>query len=213
MADMYSMLQDQFPAYTGPTASGVTAVGGQVAAAPTTSMFSNMSLYAGPMMGLIGAIGQGFGTYFASRAQKSQLEFQSHMADINARMAENTAQSILQAGGREASNLSLRAGKVLGSQKASFGARGIQGGVGSAAEEIATTNLMKETDMLTINANAVRQASAERMRSTNYKNQSLLSGTSADSISPFGAGASSFLSGASQVAPSWYNLAKAKGWV
>ena len=172
---------------------------------------SFMSNYGAPIMGAIGAISSGIGAYFSAESQKSQLQFQSDMAALNAKAAENTAQSILQAGSREASNLSMRAGKVVSSQKAGQGARGVQIGVGSAAEEVATTNLMKETDMLTINANAVRAAGAARMQSTNYANQSLLQGTSASSINPYASMGSSLMTGAAQVAPQWYKALKAGG--
>ena len=183
-----------------------TLAGGPPAASGMTEM--QALGYLGPIMGIFGAIQGGFGAYYSAKSQKSQLEFQADMAAINARMAEMSAQSILQAGQKEAGAVSMRAGKVLGAQRASQAARGIQAGVGSAAEEIATTQLMKETDMLTINANATRQAWAARMQATNLANESLLKGTTADSISPFASAATSLIGSGSQVASQWYNLLK-----
>lgn len=183
-----------------------TLAGGPPAASGMTGM--QALGYLGPIMGIFGAIQGGFGAYYSAKSQKSQLEFQADMAAINARMAEMSAQSILQAGQKEAGAVSMRAGKVLGAQRASQAARGIQAGVGSAAEEIATTQLMKETDMLTINANATRQAWAARMQATNLANESLLKGTTADSISPFASAATSLIGSGSQVASQWYNLLK-----
>lgn len=205
MADsIYSMMSNDFSHYTGP-ASGGYSLGGTLMTPNTSSNFmSGFSQYAGPVMGAIGAISGGIGAYFSAESQKSSLKFQSDMAAINARMAENTAQSILQAGSKEASNVGLRAGKVVGSQRASQGARGIVAGVGNAAEEIATTNLMKETDMMTINANATRAAWGARTQATNSANQSLLQGITANSISPFSAAGTSLMNGAAAVAPSWY---------
>ena len=98
----------------------------------------------------------------------------------------------------------MAAGKVKASQKVSQAARGVQIGVGSAAEEIATTDLMKEADMLTINANATRQAWAARMQATGYASESLMQGTSAESLSPASAAFSSLLTSAAAVAPQWY---------
>jgi hypothetical protein len=73
-------------------------------------------------------------------------------------------------------------------------------------------DLMKDEDVLTINSNATRQAWAERMQATNYKNASLLDRTSAvnarasaDSISPGGAMFASLLTSATQIATQWNN--------
>lgn len=180
------------------------------AGAPAAAGMTGMQAlsYLGPIMGIFGAIQGGFGAYFQAKSQKSNLEFQADMAAINARMAERSAQSILEAGQKEAGVVSMRAGKVMGAQKVSQAARGVQMGVGSAAEEIATTQLMKEQDMLTINANATRQAWAARMQSTNMQNESLLKGTTADSISPFASASASLLASGAAVASSWYKYNK-----
>jgi hypothetical protein len=102
--------------------------------------------------------------------------------------------------------VSLKAGKVKGAQRASQGARGIVAGEGSAAEEIATTELMKETDMLTINANATREAWAARTQSVNARNEALLKETSADTLSPLMAAGTSLLNSGTAVASSWYQM-------
>lgn len=162
----------------------------------------------GPMMMIFGAINGMVGSYFGAKSQKSNLEFQADMAAINARMAETQAQSILRAGEKAQGQIGLRAGKVMGSQRASQAARGIVAGEGSAAEEIATTQLMKETDMLTINANAVQQAWAARMQGVNSSNQAPMANATASGISPFASAATSLISSGSQVAPQWYSYFK-----
>lgn len=192
---------------------GASAGGGLLSSAPSTagaagSGMSGILGAAGPAFAIFGALQAGFGSYFSAQSQKSSLQFQSDMSAINARMAEKTAQNILQQGEQAQSQVGLKAGKVAGAQKASQGARGIAIGEGSAAEEIATTNLMKETDMMTINANAVRASNAARTQSVNAANDSLLKGTSADSISPFSAASTSLISSASTVASSWYASSK-----
>lgn len=159
---------------------------------------------ASPIMAIFGGISSGFGTYFAAKSAKSNLRFQADMAALNARLAEKNAQAILQAGEQAIGTVTMRAGKVKSSQRAGQGARGIAIGEGSAAEEIATTDLMKETDAYTINANAVRQAASARMQAVNYQNESLLRGTTADSISLFATMIPSLLDSATTVASSWY---------
>ena len=184
----------------------------------STSSVSSALSYAGPIMAVVGALQSGIGAYYSSSAAKSSLAYQQNMyainekiSAINARMAENTAQSIILAGQKEQGRVSLRAGKVRGAQRASQGARGIQAGVGNAAEEIATTNLMKEIDMLTINANTVRAAWDARMSGVNARtasinaaNASLMASASAASISPFMATGTSLLNSGATVASSWY---------
>ncbi len=162
----------------------------------------------GALGGLFAAIGSGASAFYAAESKKSELEFQAAMAEINARISENQAQDIMDVANKEAGNVSMRAGKVKSAQKVSQAARGVQIGVGSAAEEIATTDLMTEIDMLTINSNAVNQAAAARMQGVGFSNQALLNRSSASSLSPIGSGLSSFVSGASSVAPSWYAATK-----
>jgi inorganic triphosphatase YgiF len=115
------------------------------------------------------------------------------------------------AGERQGANIGLRAGQVKAKARSSMAARGIQLGEGNAAEVIASTDLMKEVDMLTVNANTVRAAEAARTQSVNYSNAALLEGvsasnlmTSADSISPFMGAYSSMLGSATSLANAWY---------
>lgn len=169
---------------------------------------SSMMSYAGPIMGILGGISAGFGSYFQAQSAASNLQFQADMSAINARMAEKTAQSILDAGQKAQGQVGLRAGKVVAAQKAGQGHRGVAIGEGNAAEEVATTNLMKETDMLTINANATRQAWAARTQSVNAANESLLKGTMAESINPFTSMTTSLLNSGTAVASSWYQHRK-----
>ena len=158
----------------------------------------------GAVAGVLGGINTAYGAYASARSTKSALKYQAAISALNAEQAEKTAQSVLRAGEQEQSQVALRAGKVKAAQKVSQAARGVQIGVGSAAEEIATTDLMKEADMLTINANATRQAWAARMQATGYASESLMQGTSAESLSPASAAFSSLLTSAAAVAPQWY---------
>ena len=180
-------------------------VTGVMPAAASSAMTGAQALSIfGAAAGVIGAISSAYGAYSSARSTKSSLKYQAAMSALNAEQAEKTAQSILQAGEQAQSQVALRAGKVKASQKVSQAARGVQIGVGSAAEEIATTDLMKEADMFTINANATRQAWAARMQATNYANESLMQGTSAESVSPGSAAFSSLLTSAAAVSPQWY---------
>jgi len=215
----------------------LTDPGFQFSLSPSTSSFMTPSAYSGmtksassslpdtgalktggAIMSIFGAINSAVGSYYAAESQKYQLksqannlQFQSEMAMINAAGAELQAQQIMEAGSQRAGTVGLKAGQVKSAAKASMAARGIQLGVGSAQEVIATTDLIKEQDMLTINANTVRAANAARTQSVNYMNQSLMAGTSAENlqttagnVSPGFSAFNSLLGGATSLANSWY---------
>lgn len=134
-------------------------------------------------------INQGFQLGMSSiqaRSAASNLDLQSKMAEINARQAEESAQYYMWAGEQQIGQLTLRAGKIKSAQRASQAARGIVAGVGSAAEEIATTDLMKETDAITININAVRASNAARTQKVNFENQSMLASVGAKAARSMG---------------------------
>ena len=167
--------------------------------------------YASGITAGLGAIQQGLAAYYSASAMKRQLKFQAEMEAINARMAERTAQSILRAGSEAQGQVSLHAGKVKSSQRASQAARGVVLGEGSAAEEVATTDLMKDIDRNIININSVQQASAARMQSTNHTNMGLFANAEAKSINPLGAGFTSLMGAAAPVAAAWYRWNKGGG--
>lgn len=178
--------------------------------------------YAGIATSLIGAVSSVMGAYSAANSLKKNMEFQAAISAANARiskmnleLSENTAQQYLRAGEQAQMQVSLKAAKVKGAQKAGQGARGVQIGVGSAAEEIATTDLMKNIDRNTINANATREAWNQRLagvmgqtQTINYNIKSSLESASAEGINPFAAGATSLMNSATGVSSQWYTYKK-----
>lgn len=159
-------------------------------------------------MQVVGAVNSAIGNYYGARSQRANLRFQADMAEINARQAELGAQAELQRGQHEIAQLTRHAGQVKSSQRAAMAANGIDLGVGSAAEVLASTDIMKEIDRNTLEANAVRSAWGYRMQATDMQNQATLARASAKSISPVGSALTSLLGGAGQVAGSWYMLDK-----
>jgi len=172
----------------------------------------------GPILGISGSINSAIGAYYSAKTAQYQLEsqsetmkFQSEMSKINQRAAEFQAQNIMQAGERQAGVVSMRYGQAKGTAKTRMAAAGGVIGEGSNREIIASSDLMKEIDMLTINANTVRAAEAARTQAVNYGNQSLLQGvsaanlsSSAGSISPFGSAGTSLLGSATSLMNAWY---------
>lgn len=148
------------------------------------------------------------GSFYSAKSQRSSLRFAADMARINARVAEQSAQGVLAQGERDAVALSMRYGQVKGAQRAALAANGVDLGYGSAAEIQASTDLLKETDLNTVSANAVRSAWGYRTQAVNAQNEALLRSTAADSISPGAAAATTLLGSAGSVASSWYTRTK-----
>ena len=207
-----------FTTYTGPTGGGGGGGGG--------SGMSTMGQM-GVGMAIMGAIQSGIGTFYAAKSAKNQLksqamtfDYQKQMSALNARAMEDTAQQIMRAGEQDIGRLTLRAGQVKGSARAAQAARGGQIGTGSNAEELASLELMKQTDALTINSNTVRAAWAARTQAQNYEAQAAMAGVSAfgarsaaSQISPFSQASTNLMSSGGNVASAWYNLEMSKRYM
>ena len=167
--------------------------------------YGSLSLYSN----IAGAAMSTVGAFFTASNERSNLRFQADMGDIEARISEIGAQAELLAGQSKIGQLTQQAGKVKASQRASQAANGIALGEGSAAEVRASTDLAKEVDVNTLQANAVRSAWGYRTQAVNTSNRANLQRSAAGGISPYGAAASTLLTGASRVAGSWYQLDKA----
>lgn len=162
----------------------------------------------GLMSQFAGAASSAIGAFYSAKSMKINLGYQSFMDNLNAGIAEKTAQSALSQGQQQVGMITQRAGDIKSAQRASMAANGIDLGEGSAAEVQASTDLSKQIDANTATANAVRAAWGYRMQVTNDQNAALMSQTSANSISPGMAGATSLLGSAGKVAQSWYSMNK-----
>jgi hypothetical protein len=210
---MSEFTRPDYGLYTGMEGSMLTGGGSNVFGMSPSQLSS-----AGAMVSVVGAVNSAIGTYYAAKAQQYQLksqaltlDYQKSLSQINARQSEFQAQSLLQAGERQAGQLTMRYGKAKGARRASTAAAGISMGVGSAAEVEASQDIAKETDVMTINANAVRASEEARMRGVGYSSQALMQGVSAqnlygsaDTISPFGSATSSLMGSATSIAGSYF---------
>jgi hypothetical protein len=131
-------------------------------------------------MQVAGAASSAVGAYAGAKANKSSLNLQATLADINAksildtadinarsimdtadlnkRQAESAAQQTLLTGEREVQRSQLATAKLKGTQRASLAANGVDLGVGSAEQILTTTDVLGEVDANTLQANAVRGA-------------------------------------------------------
>jgi hypothetical protein len=192
----------------GPSTYNAMGVGGTVSSPAPSSGNATLG-YASLITSAISAIGDYQLAKTQAKATKSQLQFQRDMSLISSRMNERTAQSILDAGQKQVGRLTMRAGQVKSSQRAAMAANGISLDEGSAVEVQATTDLVKEIDANTIQANAIRSAWGYRTNSVNYSNEALMSDASAQSIKPQQSANSNLLAGAGGVARNWYSMRQA----
>lgn len=194
-----------------------------LASGATTQSASSLSLgQLGLGMQAIGAITGAIGSFYSSKAAISSLRFQSEMASINADIArinakgyELNAQSMLDQGQRQIGQLTMRAGQMKSAQRVALAANGVDVGVGSAAEIVASTDIMKEIDKNTIEANAVRaawgyrqQAVGAQAQAASLNNEALMRNATAKGVSPTGSAFNSLLGSAGGVASSWYQMNK-----
>lgn len=167
-----------------------------------------------PALGFMGLQAAGVGMSTASAigsasAQRDALGYQAGIADINAKLAEASAQQELARGRSEERQLQLQAENMKGSQRAAMAANGIVLGEGTAKNIVESTDYMAEQDMATIRANAARAAFGYRTQGMNYQAQAAGQRAQAAGISPFMQGASTFLTGAGSVGSNWYQMKKA----
>jgi len=149
------------------------------------------------------------GSYYGAKSERSNLEFESDMASINAGISEISAQQALSRGKTAQESHLLSTARFKSSQKAALAASGVDIGVGSAAEMLTSTDVLSEIDLNILKENAMREAFGYRSEGVNYKTQAIMSKASAKGISPSTSFGTSLLSSAGSIASSWYMLDKA----
>jgi|GEM_PF-6464291 len=171
----------------------------------------------GTLTAIFGGINAAVGQFYAAKTQQyemqsqaSALQFQSGMDAINAHGAEMNAQSILEASKTQVQQYTMRAGQEQAASTVATAARGVDLSSQSAIDQRASNDLVKQIDVMTINANATRAAWAQRTQATNDSNASLLTRVSAnnmqmsaDTISPGDAFMTSLLGSATSLASKW----------
>lgn len=151
------------------------------------------------------------GSYYAAENNKNTLNFQASMDEINARLSEKGAQSVLLQGERQEQGVRLNTAKIKSSQRVAMAANGITLDSGTAVNNLTSTDVMGELDAINVQTNALSAAWGYRTQSVNQQNAANMKRTAASNINPFQDAFVSALSGAGRVAPQWYQMNKA-GW-
>jgi hypothetical protein len=146
-------------------------------------------------------------SFIGAKIQKDQLRHQAAMAEINAAVTEEAARNTIRAGTIEESRIKMAGAQAKGSQIARIASSGVDiAGSNTALARLTGTDLITEVDAQTVRANAYREAMGQRFQATNLRNQARSSRATAKGISPGLAATTTLLSGAGQVASSWYTM-------
>lgn len=165
-----------------------------------------------PALGVMGtqALGVGMstvGAFFQARQEKRSLQHQAKLAEINASISDAAARNALFAGGVEESRVKLAGSQAKAQQRAQITSSGIDiAGSNTALARLTGTDLVTEVDANTVRANALRAAWGARIDAGNQRRGAASMRASAAGISPWMSGATSLITGAGQVASSWYAM-------
>lgn len=165
----------------------------------------------------VGAVNSAIGAFYGARSQKltlkqqaSALEYQQRMAQLNQRIVGREAVVMFQEAQKEIGRATAQMGRTKQQAKAAMAARGLQAGVGSEAEVMASMEYDKQATAMAMNAQAVRQREAMMTQRTDIRNQGLMAGVQASglrmaskAILPGQALMASLLGSAGQMAANW----------
>ena len=117
---------------------------------------------------LIGGIGSGVATagnaYTQANAMRLQGDYSRRMGNLNARMAGIQADDAIWAGEQEAQRLGIRTRQLIGEQRASAAAQGVNVNSGSPLSLQANAAALSALDQATIRNNAWKQAMGLHMQ-------------------------------------------------
>jgi len=135
----------------------------------------------------------------AAKGAYDQGQMAKQVGRNNQVMSEYAAQDSLRRGEEDSVKVRQRASMVKGSQRASMAAKGLDLGVGTAAELQDQTDFFGATDVATTRSNAARDAWSARAGGANARAQGDASATQGD-MAAFG----TLLGTTAQVASKWY---------
>lgn len=149
-----------------------------------------------------------YSAYQSAKTQKAMYEIQEEMAQINQRIAERQAQSALRQSEFKIAAITLRAGQIKSSQKVSLAANGVALGKGTAAEVMASTDLMKEIDVNTERLNGIMSAWGYRFKGLGYQADAMEARLKASSSNPLLAASGEFGRQSARIGTQYYNYRK-----
>jgi hypothetical protein len=143
----------------------------------------------GPVVSIFGAVNGAIGSFYAAQNQQNQLRMQAQnqafaaeMGRVNQRAARYTAAEIGRAGQERTSAFLAQRSQARAGARAAMASRGLQLGVGSAKEVIASMDITTEIDRLSMSAANVRAQEAAKLQAFNIGTQAMMSDISAQNL-------------------------------
>lgn len=132
--------------------------------------------------GTLGLISTGVSTLFNAFGAKSVTRYNNAIAQAQADIAKINADTMnlhyqqrLFAAEGEYQRETMQAAQVKARQKVALAANGVAIGVGSTAEQLASTDIVKKINLNRLESNAKSEAWGYRAKETDYRNQALMS--------------------------------------
>lgn len=152
------------------------------AQATTTSVAA-----AGLVGSAISALGGAVSGMMNARALKKISRYQAEIEERNAQMNELSAHMALEQSNWQIGQITRRAGLMMATQRTQQGASGLRIGVGSHAENLASTEILKEIDVNQQYVNGYREAWGIRSQGLAAQNRAVATRASGLGISTLGA--------------------------
>lgn len=145
---------------------------------------------------------QSYSAYREQEAANQAAEYNARIAENNALIAGMQATEARKRGEIAAAEKRREVSHLIGAQRAAFGGSGALVDVGSPLDVITTTAAEGELDAMTIRRNAAMQGWGYEAQAQDYRSQAGLSRMR--KASPFMAGATTLLTGASSMGMTYY---------
>lgn len=149
------------------------------------------------------------GAYQSAQTSKETAQYQSEVAANNRTVSEIQAADAKERGDRAAQDVRRKYAALMGTQRATLAARGLDISDGSANAILQDTSYFGAYDETMTRANAAREAWGYKVKASNFAGDAAAYGATADATNPLlsaglAAGGTLFAGGDSSVAAKWY---------
>lgn len=124
-------------------------------------------------------------TYRNAKNEKAILKCQAELYRIQAQSQRNAADDAMRAGNQQIAAITYQAGRQKAATRVSMAASGVQVGVGSSAEILASQDIARDMQVNQAYANAVTASFGYRRAATNTEGRALATQAASNSISPW----------------------------
>lgn len=160
---------------------------------------------------IAGAVTSTVGSYNKAKGEKAAANYNAAVARNNADLAQWNAEDALRRGQTAKQKQQIQTNALKGRQRAALAERGIDLGEGSALQLLTDTDMFGAIDANTIEANAAREAFGYKTQATNFLAEMGFQKARGDAINPVSSAFTSALTGAGQVAKTWYTFSSKGG--